>query len=53
LLLTALADYQRRGRRTVQLGVDTGNTTGATRLYESVGMTSIGSAVALGREVTL
>ena len=53
LLLTAFADYQRKGRSSVQLGVDTGNTTGATRLYESVGMTSMGSAIALGREVAL
>lgn len=53
LLLTAFADYLQRGRGSVQLGVDTGNTTGATRLYESVGMTSMGSAIALGREVTL
>jgi ribosomal protein S18 acetylase RimI-like enzyme len=53
LLLTAFADYQRQGRSSVQLGVDTGNTTGATRLYESVGMASVGSAIALGRDVTL
>jgi len=53
LLLSAFADYQQQGRSSVQLGVDTGNTTGATRLYESVGMTSMGSAIALGREVTL
>jgi GNAT superfamily N-acetyltransferase len=53
LLLTAFADYQQRGRTEVQLGVDTGNTTGATRLYESVGMVSMHSAIAMGREVTL
>ena len=53
LLLTAFADYRGRGRTGVQLGVDTGNTTGATRLYESVGMTSMHSALALGAEVTL
>ena len=53
LLLSAFADYMQQGRSSVQLGVDTGNTTGATRLYESVGMTSMGSAIALGRQVTL
>jgi len=53
LLLSAFADYQQRGRTEVQLGVDTGNTTGATRLYESVGMVSMHSAIAMGREVTL
>jgi ribosomal protein S18 acetylase RimI-like enzyme len=53
LLLSAFADYRDRGRTSVQLGVDTGNTTGATRLYESVGMTSLNTAIALGREITL
>lgn len=53
LLLSAFVDYQERGRGGVQLGVDTGNTTGATRLYESVGMTSLHPAIALGCEVML
>ncbi len=53
LLLSAFVDYQRRGRSGVQLGVDTGNTTGATRLYDSVGMTSLHSAIALGCDITL
>jgi mycothiol synthase len=53
LLLAAFADYRGRGRTGVQLGVDTGNVTGATRLYESVGMTSLHSALALGQRVSL
>lgn len=53
LLLTAFADFLQRGRTGVQLGVDTGNTTGATRLYESVGMTSLHSAIAMGCDVAL
>lgn len=53
LLLTAFADYGQRGRTEVQLGVDTGNTTGATGLYESVGMVSMHSAIAMGCKVTL
>ena len=53
LLLSAFADYQQRGRTGVQLGVDTQNSTGATRLYESVGMTSLHSAIAMGRKVIL
>jgi len=53
LLLAAFADYQQRGRTGVQLGVDTQNSTGATRLYESVGMTSLHSAIAMGRQVAL
>jgi mycothiol synthase len=38
LLRHAFAEFQRRGERTVRLGVDTQNPTGATRLYERVGM---------------
>jgi GNAT superfamily N-acetyltransferase len=38
LLLQAFAEFGRRGLSTVMLGVDAENTTGATALYESVGM---------------
>lgn len=38
LLLNTFDHYRARGRRAVQLGVDSQNTTGATRLYEGVGM---------------
>jgi ribosomal protein S18 acetylase RimI-like enzyme len=38
LLLTALAEYERRGVGKVTLGVDATNPTGAVHLYESVGM---------------
>lgn len=53
LLLTAFGHWRDAGREGVQLGVDTGNVTGATRLYESVGMTSLHSAIALAKDVTL
>jgi mycothiol synthase len=53
LLLTAFAEWRDLGRAGVQLGVDTANVTGATRLYESVGMRSLMSAVALERKVSL
>ena len=53
LLLTAFGHWRDAGRDGVQLGVDTGNVTGATRLYESVGMTSLHSAIALAKEVSL
>jgi ribosomal protein S18 acetylase RimI-like enzyme len=39
LLQQAFHDLYARGRRRVSLGVDAENTTGATRLYERVGMT--------------
>ncbi len=38
LLLTAFAEFHFRGLRRIGLGVDTGNETGALRLYESIGM---------------
>ncbi len=38
LLLHSFREFQRRGLPRVTLGVDAGNETGATHLYESVGM---------------
>jgi mycothiol synthase len=38
LLLMSFAEYARRGRQRVVLAVDAQNATGATQLYESVGM---------------
>ncbi|HET9253410.1 MAG TPA: GNAT family N-acetyltransferase [Candidatus Eisenbacteria bacterium] len=38
LLLETFRDFERRGRSAVSLGVDAENASGATRLYESVGM---------------
>jgi ribosomal protein S18 acetylase RimI-like enzyme len=38
LLLQSFREFHRRGQRRVGLGVDSENTTGATKLYESVGM---------------
>jgi mycothiol synthase len=38
ILLQALNDFWKRGLRSVALGVDADSLTGATRLYESVGM---------------
>lgn len=51
LLLTTFDDYAKRGRTSVQLGVDAANETGATRLYESVGMSSFMAIDALAMEV--
>jgi ribosomal protein S18 acetylase RimI-like enzyme len=38
LLLASFREFHRRGKRRVGLGVDSENPTGATKLYESVGM---------------
>ena len=41
LLLNAFAEYKRRGYEAVALDVDADSPTGATRLYESVGMSEV------------
>jgi ribosomal protein S18 acetylase RimI-like enzyme len=41
LLLAAFRELQRRRTPAVELGVDSGNQTGATRLYEQVGMRAV------------
>jgi mycothiol synthase len=41
LLLSAFAGMRERGRRAALLHVDSANATGATRLYESVGMSPV------------
>jgi mycothiol synthase len=41
LLLSAFAELHRRAIRAVELVVDSGNETGATRLYEQVGMRTV------------
>ena len=38
LLLHTFGEFRRRGVNRITLGVDTENPTGATKLYESVGM---------------
>jgi GNAT superfamily N-acetyltransferase len=53
LMLTAFEHWREAGRSGVQLGVDTANVTSATQLYESVGMRSSLSALALERTVNL
>ena len=38
LLLQSFGEFYKRGTRTIGLGVDAQNPTGATRLYQKVGM---------------
>jgi mycothiol synthase len=45
LLVAAFREFRRRGERRVALGVDVQNPTGATRLYERVGMRVFWEAV--------
>jgi mycothiol synthase len=52
LLLHAFGEFRRRGDRHVGLGVDAENPTGATRLYESVGMRVIKEDVIFEKDLT-
>jgi ribosomal protein S18 acetylase RimI-like enzyme len=51
LLLHALGAFHERGTQLVSLGVDAENPTGATRLYESVGMSVRAAAVIFEKEL--
>jgi mycothiol synthase len=51
LLLTAFGEFYRRGEARVTLAVDAGNETGATHLYESVGMRVVWQADAYEKHV--
>jgi mycothiol synthase len=51
LLRTAFAEFARRGERRVALGVDAENPTGATRLYERLGMRRFWEAVVYEMEL--
>jgi mycothiol synthase len=52
LLRHAFRELYERGRRQVGLGVDAENTTGATRLYERVGMTVAGQEDAFEKSLS-
>jgi GNAT superfamily N-acetyltransferase len=52
LLQHAFGEFYRRGKRRVALGVDAENPTGATRLYERVGMHVAFEVVTYGKELT-
>jgi mycothiol synthase len=52
LLLRSLAEFWTRGERRVGLAVDAANETGATRLYESVGMRTSFGAIAYEKDIS-
>jgi mycothiol synthase len=52
LLLESFGEFHRRGQRRVGLGVDSENPTGATKLYESVGMVVDSEQVVWEKELT-
>ncbi len=51
LLLHAFGEFHRRGKRGAALDVDADSLTGATRLYESVGMREVFRSAAYAKEV--
>lgn len=51
LLLLAFHELKRRGKHSVALGVDAESLTGATRLYESVGMREVARQADYGKEL--
>lgn len=51
LLLTAFAELRSRGETRVALGVDAQNPTGATRLYEKIGMAVFWEAIVYEKEL--
>jgi mycothiol synthase len=52
LLLRSLAEFWSRGERRVGLAVDAANETGATRLYESVGMRTSFGAITYEKDIS-
>jgi len=51
LLHQSFIEFYRRGTQTIGLGVDAANVTGATRLYQKVGMKTISEFVTLEKEI--
>ena len=51
LLLRSFGEFHSRGQRRVGLGVDSENATGATRLYESVGMAAESEQIVWEKEL--
>lgn len=51
LLNASFADFYERGMKTIGLGVDASNTTGATRLYQRAGMTMASEFVTFEKEI--
>ena len=51
LLLHSFGEFYRRGAKTIGLGVDAQNPTGATRLYQKVGMRAVSEFVIYEKEL--
>jgi mycothiol synthase len=51
LLLHSFGEFYRRGMKTIGLGVDAQNPTGATRLYQKVGMVAVSEFLTYEKEL--
>ena len=51
LLQRSFAEFYQRGTKSIGLGVDAANVTGATKLYQKVGITTISEFVTLEKEL--
>ena len=51
ILLHSFGEFYRRGKKTIGLGVDAQNPTGATRLYQKVGMYAASEFVTYEKEL--
>jgi ribosomal protein S18 acetylase RimI-like enzyme len=51
LLYHSFGEFYKRGTKTIGLGVDASNVTGATRLYQKAGMTTISDFVTYEKEL--
>lgn len=51
LLQRSFAEFYQRGTQSIGLGVDAANVTGATRLYQKVGMTIVSEFVTMEKEL--
>ena len=51
MLHRSFGEFYQRGTKTIGLGVDAANVTGATKLYQKVGMTTVSEFVTMEKEV--
>lgn len=51
LLHRSFAEFYQRGTKTIGLGVDAANVTGATKLYQKVGMSTVSEFVTMEKEL--
>jgi mycothiol synthase len=51
LLHRSFAEFYQRGTKSIGLGVDAANVTGATKLYQKVGMTTVSEFVTMEKEL--